>query len=145
MAQDLKTQYVIELLEQGTGAKTAVADLKSVSAAAKETTAATETMTAAAAASSAGFTVSAGQMKTAARTLSADLKLLALVSFPEVAAKGFALEAALKAVASTSFGETGVLVTSAACRRQPWMNRDAAGAWRRLPALSRSASRPVEA
>ena len=72
MAQDLKTQYVIELLEQGTGAKTAVADLKSVSAAAKETTAATETMTAAAAASSAGFTVSAGQMKTAARTLSAD-------------------------------------------------------------------------
>ncbi|PYJ56763.1 MAG: hypothetical protein DME24_21305 [Verrucomicrobia bacterium] len=102
MATDLKTQYVIELLEQGTGAKTAVADLKAVSAAAKETTAATETMTAATAASSAAFTVSAGQMKSAARTLSADLKLLALVSFPEVAAKGFAAEAALKAIGATS-------------------------------------------
>src|SRR5438270_11475998 len=97
MATDLKTQYVIELLEQGTGAKTAVADLKAVSAAAKETTVATETMNAATAASSVGFTVGAGQMKTAARTLATDMRLLAFVSFPEVAGKLRGLELGLKA------------------------------------------------
>ena len=102
MADDQKVQYVIELLEKGDGAKQAVSDLKAVGAAAKETAAATEVMNKAGAASAAGWNVSAGQMKHASHALAADLRLLALVSFPEVAAKGLAAEAALKATASTA-------------------------------------------
>src|SRR5438445_9812188 len=141
MADDLKAQYVIELLEQGTGAKTAVEDLKSVAAAAKETTTATETMNAAQNAAGNTFNISAGQMKTAARALSQDLKLLALVSFPEVAGKGLAAEAVLKAVGTTSklLGASVVGVAGSIAVLLPTI-QSAAEAWKAYAEIMKAAA-----
>jgi len=146
MADDLKAQYVIELLEQGTGAKTAVEDLKSVAAAAKETTTATETMNAAQNAAGNTFNISAGQMKTAARALSQDLKLLALVSFPEVAGKGLAAEAVLKAVGTTSklLGASVVGVAGSIAVLLPTI-QSAAEAWKAYAEIMKAAAAGNEA
>src|SRR5690349_1494550 len=98
-------QYEVQIVKTGTGGAQAAAELKQVEVnamAAKVSLAQMATVSAGSDAALSKVSLSSATLKTGARALAQDLKLLALVSFPQVATGAIGLEVLLKATSTTS-------------------------------------------